>query len=964
MTRHTRTIPRQMTRRPARIVQLTIRPHAGAGGVANFPNAQSGALKPLVGRGRELALIGAFLDRAAIGGETLLLSGEAGAGKSALLDTAAGAGTRAGTRVLRAAGVEFEADMAYSALHQILDPLQEEFSRLSDTHQTALNVALGFGAGPTPARLVVSNAAITVLRDAATTRPILLVVDDLPWLDRASAGVLGFVARRLAGSRVGLLAASRSEEESFFERAGLPQHELGPLDEQAALELVSTRFPTLAPRVRQQVLAEARGNPLALLELSSALDGRQPAALTQSLAVLPVSRRLLGMFGSRVTGLPAQTRHLLLLAALDGTGDPRIVDVARADQQRFDDLAPAERAALIHVDQLTRRLTFRHPLIRTAVAELSTHDERRRAHAELAELWAEQPERRAWHLAEAAIGPDEHIAGLLEQAAHLIMRRGDGVGAVHALIRSSELSPEGADRSRRLAAAAYIGADVTGELRSAPRLLADSRMAAPDTGRSLQAAITAAYLLLNGDGDVDTAHRLLVGAIRAQPDDPSDALLDAALPTLLQVCVAGGRSELWEPFSDALGRVSPDAQAPLHLMYKILADPVRTAASALDQIDAAVAGLIGDDDPSRIVRTAATAVFVDRLAGCREPLWRVVDDARGGGAITSGITALIMLGLDGFFTGQWDQGRRLADEAIALGEPRGYLMLQWTGRWVQALLAAGRGEFDTTRALTGQLLQWGAPRGARLAQWCAWQAQTLAALGSGDYEEAYRRASAISPAGALASHVPWALFVPMDLVEAAVRTGRHTEAHAHVAALQAANIAALSPRLALLAAGAAAIAAPRDSAGELFEEALATRGADAWPFDLARVQLAYGERLRRAQITSESRRQLVAALGTFERIGARPWADRAASELRAAGQTMSNAGQRDNVSLTPREREIAMLAAGGFTNKEIGQRLFLSPRTVGGHLHRIFPKLGITSRAALRDALNALSPEHPGDHYS
>jgi len=678
-------------------------------------------------------------------------------------------------------------------------------------------------------------------------------------------------------------------------------------------------------------------------------------------AVLPVSRRLLEMFGSRVTGLPARTRQLLLLAALDGTGDPRVVDVSRAGQHGSGDLAPAEQAALIYVDQRTGCLAFRHPLIRTAVAELSTHDERRRAHAELAELWAEQPERRAWHLAEAAIGPDEHIAGLLEQAAHRIMRRGDGVGAVNALIRASELSPEGADRSRRLAAAAYVGADVTGELRSAPRLLADSRIAAPDGGRSLQAAVAAAYLLLNGDGDVDTAHRLLVGAIRAQPDDPNDIVLEAALPTLLQVCVVGGRAALWEPFYDALAHVPADARTPLRLMSKVLADPTRTAAPALDQVDAAVDGLTRDADPSRIVRTAATAVFVDRLAGCREPLWRVVDDAREGGAVTAGITAMLMLGLDGFFSGQWDQAQQLADEAVGLCETRGYLMLRWTGRWVQALLAAGRGEFDTTGALTGQLIQWGAPRGARLVQWCAWQAQTLAALGRGDFEEAYRRASAISPAGALASHVPWALFVPMDLVEAAVRTGRHAEARAHVAAIQAANLAALSPRLALLTAGAAGIAAPQDGAGRFFAEALAISGADAWPFDLARVQLAYGERLRRAQVTRESRRQLVAALGTFERIGARPWADRAASELRATGQTTANTGQRDHVSLTPREREIAMLAAGGLTNKEIGQRLFLSPRTVGGHLHRIFPKLGITSRAALRDALNSLSP---GDHHS
>jgi hypothetical protein len=225
--------------------------------------------------------------------------------------------------------------------------------------------------------------------------------------------------------------------------------------------------------------------------------------------------------------------------------------------------------------------------------------------------------------------------------------------------------------------------------------------------------------------------------------------------------------------------------------------------------------------------------------------------------------------LDSFFTGQWDLARQLADEAVGLCEIRGYLMLQWSGRHVQALLAAARGDFDTTQALSDQLIQWAAPRGARVVQWCAWRVQTLAALGRGDFEEAYRQATAISPAGALASHVSFALYVPMDLVEAAVRTGRHAEADAHVAAIQAENIAALSPRFALLACGSAAIAAPEDSAAGLFEEALAIPGADAWPFDLARVQLAYGERLRRAQATSESRRHLVAALGTAARASTR-----------------------------------------------------------------------------------------------
>src|SRR5262249_35437215 len=241
----------------------------------------------------------------------------------------------------RASGVEFEADMPFAGLHQVLLPLHEEFTRLSRPHRNALNVALGFGTGQVPNRMLVSNATLMVLRWAAATRPVLVAVDDLPWLDRVGAGVLGFAARRLGGSSVGFLATSRPGEESFFEWAGLPQLELGPLDEQAAVGLVGTRFPGLAAWARQRVLAEAQGNPLALLELPTVLDASQFGALTPFPAALPVSRRLQAMFAARVTALPEGTRHLLLLMALDGTGDPRVV---RANEGGQDDLAAAERA--------------------------------------------------------------------------------------------------------------------------------------------------------------------------------------------------------------------------------------------------------------------------------------------------------------------------------------------------------------------------------------------------------------------------------------------------------------------------------------------------------------------------------------------------------------------------------------------------------------------------------------------
>jgi DNA-binding CsgD family transcriptional regulator len=532
---------------------------------------------------------------------------------------------------------------------------------------------------------------------------------------------------------------------------------------------------------------------------------------------------------------------------------------------------------------------------------------------------------------------------------------------VAALARAADLSPRRADRGRRLAAAAHVSAGVTGRLRAASQLLSDARQADPELRRSLPDAVAASCVLLHADGDVDTAHRLLTGAIDSHA---SDDMLTEALYTLMSVSACGGRAELWEAFHDALARLGPRPPAILRLIGSIIADPAHTTTLDLEQLDAAVQALAGETDPTLIVRIAAASAAVDRTAGCREALWRVVRDGREGGAVTSAIIALTQLSADSFQAGEWEAADRLAAEALGLCQSRGYGLMAWQVRHVQALLAAVRGDHETTRSLTDEVIRWTAPRGARSAQSCSWLARSMAALGRGDFEQAYQQASAVSPAGTLAPHVPFALYCPLDLVEAAARTGRHTEAAVHAKAMREAGIAALSPRLALLAAGSAAVAAgsaalaaPGTSALGLFEEALAIPGADRWPFDLARVQLLYGERLRRSHAMRNSRPQLAAALETFERLGAKPWAVRAASELRATGFTIARPpSDIEAVPLTPQEREIAMFAAAGLTNKQIAERLFMSHRTVGAHLYRIFPKLGVTSRAALRDALGSLPP--------
>jgi DNA-binding CsgD family transcriptional regulator len=916
----------------------------------------------LVGRSRELELISGFLDRAGREGEALLLNGEPGVGKTAILDYAADAALAARAHVVRAAGVEFEAEMSFTGLNLTLLPLLGQLGGLKTVHREALNVALGLGEGKMPGLMLISNATLTLFRQAAADRPLLVMVDDLHWVDRASAFVLGFAARRLSGSRVGFLAASRLGHESFFDRSVLPELVVQPLDDQAASRLVSDRFPDLAPAVRKRVLDEARGNPLALLEMPAILTAAQRAALQPLPPSMPLSRRLQALFASRIADLPPATRELLLLMALDGTGDVRVLRGVSDGGTGLQAITPAEKALLAYLDTDARRLAFRHPLIRSAVVDASSADARLRANSMLAKLWADQPERRAWHLAESTVEPDEQVAELVERAAYRSLRRGDGIGAISGLTRAAELSPRQTDRSRRLAKAAYVGADVTGDLQNAARLLADAHSADPEFKNTLQAAATAALVLIDGAGDVDMAHRLLVAAIESTPDT-SDAAYRQALETLALICAVGGRQEMWTPFHSAVARLGSDVPWMLSMIGKTRAEPAYAAAAALPEIERAIAGLSNELDPTQIVRVAIVASPVDRLGGCRQALWRVIQDGRAGGAVASAIQAMILLARDEFLMGAWDESRDLVDEAVRLCDAIGNELFAWQARYQLAAIAALRGDYDTAQKLTDAMMHWAEPRRFRGVAEHFSHVRVLSALGKGDFEEAYRQATATSPAGTLASQVPMAAMAAktfIDVVESAVRTDRKAEAAALVNAMLAEGLGTLSPRLALVVAGSAAMAATDDKAIGLFKEALAIPGINRYPFELARVELVYGERLRRARALVESRVHLGHALEIFERLGARPWADRARNELRATGQSKPRGAHSEMDSLTPQEREIALLAATGLTNKQIGERMFLSPRTVGGHLHRLFPKLGVATRAALRDALSSQSQEPDG----
>ncbi|MFI6266633.1 ATP-binding protein [Micromonospora sp. NPDC051006] len=910
---------------------------------------------PLIGRDDEIEMLRSFADRAAADGEALVLAGDPGVGKTVLLEWVTAYATRAGTRVVRVAGSQFEADVSFSGVQQAVEPFLDHLPHLAQPQRTALRSALGLAGGGPADRLLIASAARQLLVAAAEATAVLLVIDDLPWMDQASSMVLSFIARRVSGHRIGLLGSLRTGDIGFFDQSGLRMLDVEPLSDAAATTLLTERFPALTPRVRQRLLVEAQGNPLALLELPVALQlgsGPTPRPLPET---LPLTRRLQTLFAGRVHDLPEPTRRVLLLAVLDGTGGLRVL---AADE--VDELAPAERTHLVFLDRAAARLHFRHPLIRSAIVESSTSDERHRAHRVLAVRRENEPARHAWHLAEAATGPDEHIAALLQQVAHTNLFRGDSVGAITELLRAADLSPAGTARSARLAEAAYLGAIVTGDLREVPKLLDAARDADPRHGGALAGAVAGAYFLLNESGDIDSAYRLLTGAIDALPE-PADAgnkTLVEALYTLLMVCFFGGRPELWPFLHTAIDRLRPRPPQLLAILRHTLSDPANLSHVVLDRLDTATAHLHGESSPARIVRTAIAGSYLDRIGDCREPLWRAVRHGREGGAVTSAIEALFLLGNDAYFTGRWDQVQTLTDEGLALCAAHDYQLMRWPALFLQALVAGARGDELASARLTDEMTRWAAPRRVGAVSAYVSHVKTLTSLARGGFDSAFRHATAVSPAGQFAPHAPAALWLVMETVEAAARSNRRAEATAHVAAADRARIGELSARLELSVAGARAMAAPDDHHRHLFETALSTPEADRWPFDLARVRLAYGERLRRTNAPALAREHLSAALDTFHQLRAEPWVQRSDNELRATGVHRDRADVRPGTSLTPQQHQIASLAAAGLTNKQIGERLFLSSRTVGYHLHQIFPKLGITARAALRDALAGLpAPE-------
>jgi DNA-binding CsgD family transcriptional regulator len=935
----------------------------------------------LVGRSAELERIDSLLERYTGARPALLLRGDRGIGKTALLDAAAARATTRGMQVLRAFGAEFEAGLSFSALHQLLYPLRDRVDRLAGRHRNTLQQVLDLAPGLSPDPLVVT-AVLALLSGVAAERPLLLIVDDLPWIDPASATVLGFAARRIGHDPIAFLAAARTGAHGLLDQVHLPERVIGPLGARSAGALLDVHWPGLAPPVRRRMLAEAAGNPLALRELAALLNDRQRSGQDPLPEILPLSGRLKAAFAEEIRTLPAATREVLLHVALEPDVSLAAIRGPAASPD-VDDLAPAVQADLVQADAGGRRIWFRHPVIRSAIVHQTPPGERRDAHEALATAMAGSPVRRAWHLAEAATGPDEGVARALDEAAMSAWRRSEpsaaanrgldqaaicdrrragASAAVTALIRAAELSPHAADRSRRLIEAAYL-ANITGQLDEVPQLLADAGQA-PDTPTGLVFATTA-HLLTNQEGDVDAAYRLLTQALDDVDGTTNRWDYYGILYALLLVSLYSLRPEPWELLNTAMARFEPEAVVPFRLCHDAYVDPSRTADVVREGLAQAFAALPTDAAPWQLMPLAFAAAAMDVLSDYRYLVTRMIDRERDGGAIAMVIPGLMLLCQNSYVHGRWDEAERLAREGLDLAAVYGYHF--WEGQ-IRALLASGaalRGNVDLARTRRTETTSWAAPRGMGVTEAYARMAGTVAAMGQGDFDEALVQVASIAPAGAPSAAIP-GRWVVLDLVEAAVRSGRIDQARAHVAAAQQAGLHRIGPRIALMITGAAALTADDDEAGALFEAALSVPDAARWPWAHARVQFAYGQWLRRTHDTTFARVHLRLALETFDRLGAEGFAQRTREELRAAGVAYAVHPDIPASPLTAQERQIADLAATGLTNKQIAERLFLSHRTVGSHLHRLYPKLGVASRTALRAALDAIArdedtplPAHP-----
>jgi DNA-binding CsgD family transcriptional regulator len=900
-----------------------------------------------VDRVDEAALIGRLLDavRGGLSG-TLVLRGQPGIGKTALLDWTVGqAGDMLVTRVV---GVETEMDLGFAGLHQVLVPFLGGLSGLPEPQREALGAAFGLVAGPAPDRFLVGLAALTLLTEAAAERPVLCVVDDAQWLDLVSVEVLGFVARRLLADRVGMVFAVRDGERRTAALDGFSDLEVGALPDEAAAELLAASAgQPVEQRVSERIVAQTAGNPLALVEFGSELSAAEAAGIAPLAQPLRYSGRLEELYQARVRALPPDARLLVLLAAADQAGDPAVIWRA-ADVLGLD----PELAALQAVDRLVSwepSVRFRHPLMRSAAYYTATVAARRRAHEALAAA-GRDPDRRAWHLAEAAPGPDEQVAAELEHSADRARAHGGWASRAVFMERAAELTPEPDGRARRLLEAAEARFEA-GDASATRELL---RRAAPQLGDLLARAKARRLdgLSRYAAGEFGAAVPVLLDAARMiEPQDATlarDTLLDAYVAEQFSGAYAADMVEALRVAQAMFGAGQPAAKPADLLLGGFAAMAEHRYAAGAPLLHAAIAPLSGGDPPpDDIVRRflpmamAASLLYDDTAWHELEHRW--VPELRRRGALAILVAALATLSYNQLTEGRFADAEATLAEGRELSAATGFRAFLALFATAELSVLAWRGREADARALAGKLLGDFTAVGHGLGITRVRVALCVLEVGLGNYAEALRIVRAGGPGQGAVSLV--------ELVEAGGRSGDRDAPAAALAAFEPLAEAAGTQRaLGQLALCRALLADDADTEPgyQLAIEHL--RQSRDVPL-LARSHLLYGEWLRRQRRRRDAREQLRTAWETFTGLGMSAFADRAHAELRATGETAGKRSAATQDALTPQEAQIARLASEGASNQEIAARLFISASTVEYHLGKVFRKLGITSRGRLARAL-------------
>ncbi|HKC28758.1 MAG TPA: LuxR C-terminal-related transcriptional regulator [Jatrophihabitans sp.] len=897
----------------------------------------------LLGRNRERAVLDRLTDDTRHRhGAVLVLYGDPGIGKTALLEYAVEAASD--FRVVRTAGVEGEMELAFAALQQMCSPILDLIDQLPAPQRGAMEVAVGLSVGPTPNPFLVGLAVLNLLSEVAEGQPLLCLVDDAQWLDRASARVLAFVARRLLAERILMVFGARQRIDSL---AGLGELHVEPLGHREARALLDSVLPgRLDERVLERIVAETRGNPLALLELPRGLTPAQLAGGFGLAAALPLSTGIEQSFTRRMARMPPDARLFVLLAAAEPLGDPALLWRAASQLAMSEGAAQAvEREGLLTLDGA---VMFRHPLVRSAVYGAAEPEARRKVHRALAEATDPRidPDRRAWHRALAASAPDEEVASELERSAARAQARGGFAAAAAFRERAATLTPDAVRRSRRALAAAN-GKLQAGLLDDALRLLATAESGVLDELEKAKAALVRAEVAFVSTRGSDASPLLLDAAERLRDVDPElarETYLEALSAAIFAGPLAGPGASSPEIARAAKAAPSPSKPRAVDLLLDglvaLLTDTYASAVPILRETQHAFGQGMSQTEELRWMWGGTISAMLlwddeqwERLAD------RHLQLVRATGALGDLPVALGHRGQMHVFAGELASAASFHEAFEEAAELTGGNFAPYHGLGLVAMRgreAEAARFIDSVRA---EVIERGEGAGLSFMDW----AQAVLYNGLGRYADALDAANRVVEHAEL---VPVSWVMP-ELIEAAVRTGARELAAETDQHLMERSRASGTDWALGLAARSHALLADNEGAHDLFAEAIERLSRTRMAVDLARAHLLYGEWLRRQPRRMDARRELRIAHEMFTDFGMEAFAERARVELEATGEH-ARARTTDTLDqLTPQEAQIARLVARGSTNREIAAQLFISPSTVEYHLHKAFRKLGVRSRTEL-----------------